>query len=173
MTRVNLVVQVLHNLGEKYGFVDVASNFFIEWDATLATEYDDDLIRLSHLCNASPEDTWEHFSGFQGDSSSFVDWKAYEWSRGRPMCNNPGCASAPKSEPAEILKTYVRRDATVGCLRLRVGFKNCRDFDLAKCYEEKSDAAYNLLVSRRDKHTGTVCSARSTDKHRQQITTKI
>jgi len=46
---------VLHGLGEKYGFVDLTTTFFIEWDATLAADYDEDRARLQHLCNTQPD----------------------------------------------------------------------------------------------------------------------
>ena len=41
-----------------------------------------------------------------------------------------------------------------GCLRLRVGFKDCKDFDFTKCTKEKSDPSYNPLAANQYKHTG-------------------
>jgi hypothetical protein len=154
---VSYMRQVLHGLGEKYGFVDLTSNFFIEWDATLATDYNEDQYRLRHLCNTKPDPKqWQKYSGLQGDPLSYVEWSQFSWSKGKPICSNEQeCSRAPKTLPAEILRDFYQIDPTVGCLRLRVGFKGCTDFNLGQCYKSKGNEEYNRLVSRQDKHTGS------------------
>ena len=147
--------QELHRIGRKYGFLDLTSSFFIEWDATMASEYDEDHYRLQYLCNKAPSDDWKLFSGFEGDFFTYIDWQQQLWDQGRPICNNPACAKPPYAEPAQILKTFYKGDKATGCVRLRVGFKDCTNFDLGKCYKEKADPDYNILVGRQDKHTGT------------------
>ena len=37
--------EALHAIGKKYGFLDLTTSFFIEWDATMASEYDENHYR--------------------------------------------------------------------------------------------------------------------------------
>ncbi len=47
----NYMKKVIHRIGSKYDFIDTTSVFFIEWDSTLAVEYNDDRYRIQRLCN--------------------------------------------------------------------------------------------------------------------------
>jgi len=148
----------LHAIGELYGFIALTTSaFFIEWDATLAMEYDDSFYRNQFRCNRTNNGDFKTYSGFFGDPTTYIDWMAESWSKGRPMCSLQGvgkCSKPPYTEPASFIKERIKEDKTLGCLRLRVGF-NCTQFSLQRCMKEQVSRDNNLLASLQPKHAGT------------------
>lgn len=146
--------EVLHTLGETYGFVDLTTTaFFIEWDATVATEYDEVKYRQQSLCSKRSSAAFKQYSGIVGDDESYIDWFDLDWSKGKPICKNPNCAQAPFAEPAQGNLQQGMLDKALGCLRLRVGF-NCTNFDLGRCMKEKADPGFNFGAAKQYAHAG-------------------
>ena len=149
---------MLHQVGHKYGFIDLGLSFNLELDFTLASGYDEVNYRRSLPC-AKPNPTHGFYSGFIGDTGiggSFVDWTKYYWNKGKPACGancGPQCGDncelccerkivkSPNHEddigvmltaPAYVEITQEAEDFVVGCGRLRVNF-NCSSFSLEDC----------------------------------------
>mmetsp|Transcript_19225 Transcript_19225/g.39212 ORF Transcript_19225/g.39212 Transcript_19225/m.39212 type:complete len:1366 (-) Transcript_19225:114-4211(-) len=143
---------VMHRIGEEYGFLDLRLAFSIQMDFTIASGYGSHQHRRQIKC-AKPNPKHGNFSGDKGDigpGGNYHDWFQQDWERGQPACSlderwEEGCSNtilrSPNKEddtgvmitkPAKVEITEMNEDYAVGCGRLRVSF-NCSKFNLEDC----------------------------------------
>lgn len=82
---------VMHRVGDKYGFIETSLAFKIEMHFTVARVYTEKAYRGANQCSM-PAAGYGMYSGFPGDtgpSGSFIDWKKIKWKKGRPRPSAP------------------------------------------------------------------------------------
>jgi len=146
---------VMHRIGEKYGFIDVGTVFSISFDITLAQTFDEKQLRRNQRC-AKPPATFAPYSGELGDegsAGSYVNWTAYAWDDGKAACsvnslwegqceheivkspNKEDDTGVMLTKPSSLEIVQTVDDQVLGCPRMRISFA-CSTFTKSKCVGE-------------------------------------
>ena len=162
---------VMHEIGEAYGFIDLGTVFSISLDVTLAQAYSEEQLRRQLKC-AKPPASFASYSGELGDggaSGTFVNWTAYEWENGKASCSvdarwDGNCeqriVKSPNKEddtgvmltkPASLEIKSTVEDEVLGCMRMRVAF-DCSSFNKATCVQDLVERDINTA---RYRNTGS------------------
>jgi hypothetical protein len=123
--------KVMHRIGSKYGFIDTTSVFFIEWDATLAVDYNDVSVEAEKLRKGVTNADWIEIEfGCEGKNHVLrllLNGQEAQKSHGLCLGDEPDVANLPAGEVyfvpegAEGAFPHKYEDGTLGLMAVTGG----------------------------------------------------